>query len=160
MVVATGWMGGGSGGRCPWNGVVAVSSGGSCGSKCTCDKVAVVAGVFEAGWWWQMLALHTKQSFQSNKTLRKLCGVLVTYQGLFFQKTSKKEFKSDLGWHDRSCVLFARISRSGPRWTGHKFSLRPNTHFHCLLEQRISRLLANVIYSVNLFNQEKYISIG
>ncbi len=41
--------------------------------------------------------LHTKQSFQSNKTLRKLCGVLATYQGLFFQKTSKKEFKSDLG---------------------------------------------------------------
>jgi len=27
---------------------------------------------------------------------------------------------------DGSCVLFARISRSGPRWTGHKFSLRPN----------------------------------
>ena len=60
----------------------------------------------------------------------------------------------------RSCVLFARISRSGPRWTGHKFSLRPNTHFHCLLEQRISQLLANVIYSVNLFNQEKNISIS
>src|SRR6266581_1343102 len=32
--------------------------------------------------------LHTKQSFQSNKTLRKLCGVLATYQGLFFQKKS------------------------------------------------------------------------
>ena len=43
------------------------------------------------------ITLHTKQSFQSNKTLRKLCGVLATYQGLFFQKTSKKDFKSDLG---------------------------------------------------------------
>jgi len=49
--------------------------------------------------------LHTKQSFQSNKTLRKLCGVLATYQGLFFQKTSKKEFKFDLGWHDRKKTL-------------------------------------------------------
>ncbi len=53
MAVVMGWMGGGSGGRCPWNGVVAVSSGGSCGSECACDKVAVAAGVFEAGWWWQ-----------------------------------------------------------------------------------------------------------
>ena len=51
------------------------------------------------------VALHTKQSFQSNKTLRKPSGVLATYQGLFFQKTSKKEFKSDLGWHDRKKTL-------------------------------------------------------
>ncbi len=51
MAVATGWMGGGGRGRCPWNGVVAVSSGSSCGSECACDKVAAVAGVFEAGWW-------------------------------------------------------------------------------------------------------------
>ncbi len=48
MVVATGWMGGGS--RCPWNGVVAVSSGSGCGSKCTCDKVVAAASVLEAGW--------------------------------------------------------------------------------------------------------------
>ena len=50
MAVATGWMGGGGGGRCPWNGVAAVSSGGGCGSKCACDKVAAAAGVLEAGW--------------------------------------------------------------------------------------------------------------
>ncbi len=42
-------------------------------------------------------ALHAKQSFQSNKTLRKPSGVLTTYQGLFFRKTLKKEFKYDLG---------------------------------------------------------------
>src|SRR6266702_386929 len=59
-----------------------------------------------------------------------------------------------------SCVLFARISQSRLHWTGCKFSLRPNTHFHCLLEQRISRQLANVIYSVYLFNQKKNISIS
>ncbi len=50
MAVATGWMGGGGGGRCPWNGVAAVSSGGGCGSECACDKVAAAAGVLEAGW--------------------------------------------------------------------------------------------------------------
>ena len=50
MAVAMGWMGGGSGGRCPWNGVAAVSSGGGCGSECACNKVAVAAGVFEARW--------------------------------------------------------------------------------------------------------------
>ncbi len=44
-----------------------------------------------------LVALHAKQSFQSNKTLRKPSGVLTTYQGLFFRKTSKKEFKFDLG---------------------------------------------------------------
>ncbi|SRR6266702_4511777 len=41
--------------------------------------------------------LHAKQSFQSNKTLRKPSGVLTTYQSLFFRKTSKKELKFDLG---------------------------------------------------------------
>ena len=46
---------------------------------------------------WKFQALHAKQSFQSNKTLRKPSGVLTTYQGLFFRKTSKKEFKFDLG---------------------------------------------------------------
>src|SRR6266702_4715491 len=52
------------------------------------------------------ITLHTKQNFQSNKTLRKLCGVLTTYQGLFFQKTSKKEFKFDLGGIKKLKVLF------------------------------------------------------
>src|SRR6266702_1237487 len=37
-----------------------------------------------------------------------------------------------------SCVLFAKISRSGPLWTGLKFSLR-----------------LNLSSSVNVFNQEK-----
>ncbi len=55
--------------------------------------------------WWINATLHAKQSFQSNKTLRKPSGVLTTYQGLFFQKTSKKEFKSDLGWHDGKKTL-------------------------------------------------------
>ncbi len=36
------------------------------------------------------LALHTKQSFQSNKTLRKPSGVLATYQVYFFKKLRKK----------------------------------------------------------------------
>ncbi len=52
MVVVTGWMGGGGRGRCLWNGVAAVSSGGGCGSKCTYDKVVMAAGVLKAGWWW------------------------------------------------------------------------------------------------------------
>ncbi len=43
--------GGGSRGRCPWNGVVVVLSDGGCGSECTCDKVVAAAGVLEAGWW-------------------------------------------------------------------------------------------------------------
>ncbi|SRR6266702_449189 len=51
------------------------------------------------------LSLHAKQSFQSNKTLRKPSGVLTTYQGLFFRKTLKKEFKFDLGWHNRKKTL-------------------------------------------------------
>ncbi len=55
--------------------------------------------------WWSLMTLHAKQSFQSNKTLRKPSGVLTTYQGLFFQKTSKKEFEFDLGWHDRKKTL-------------------------------------------------------
>src|SRR6266702_7559196 len=57
MAVATGWMGGGGGGRCPWNGVAAVSSGSSCGSECACDKVAAAAGVLEAGWRWRCRVL-------------------------------------------------------------------------------------------------------
>ncbi len=36
-------------------------------------------------------ALHAKQSFQSNKTHRKLCEVLTTYQMLYYQKTLKKK---------------------------------------------------------------------
>ena len=40
VVVATRWMADGGGGRCPWNGVAVVSSGGGCGSECACDKVA------------------------------------------------------------------------------------------------------------------------
>ncbi len=51
------------------------------------------------------VTLHAKQSFQSNKTLRKPSGVLTTYQGLFFQKTLKKEFKFDLGWHNKKKTL-------------------------------------------------------
>ncbi len=39
-------------------------------------------------------SLHAKQSFQSNKTLRKPGGVLTTYQGLCFRKTSKRESNS------------------------------------------------------------------
>ena len=36
-------------------------------------------------------SLHAKQSFQSNKTHRKLCEVLTTYQNLFYRKTLKKK---------------------------------------------------------------------
>src|SRR6266702_5139032 len=35
--------------------------------------------------------LRAKQSFRSNKTHRKLCEVLTTYQNLFYQKTLKKK---------------------------------------------------------------------
>ncbi len=38
-----------------------------------------------------VLSLRAKQSFQSNKTHRKLCEVLTTYQNLFYQKTLKKK---------------------------------------------------------------------
>ncbi len=37
------------------------------------------------------ISLHAKQSFQSNKTHRKLCEVLTTYQGLYYRKTLKKK---------------------------------------------------------------------
>ena len=35
--------------------------------------------------------LRAKQSFRSNKTHRKLCEVLTTYQNLFYRKTLKKK---------------------------------------------------------------------
>ncbi len=37
------------------------------------------------------LTLCAKQSFQSNKTHRKLCEVLTTYQSLYYRKTLKKK---------------------------------------------------------------------
>ncbi len=60
-----------------------------------------------------------------------------------------------------SCVLLAKISRSGPLWTGLKFSLCTNTHFHCLsrpdqtLEtmekvQQLMFTLIVVIYTVQI----------
>ena len=38
-----------------------------------------------------VVSLRAKQSFQSNKTHRKLCEVLTTYQMLYYRKTLKKK---------------------------------------------------------------------
>ncbi len=56
-------------------------------------------------------SLHAKQSFWSNKTHRKLCGVLTTYQGLFFLKNLEKKVYVLFGWHGKLKVYLADIGK-------------------------------------------------
>ncbi len=76
-------------------------------------------------------SLRAKQSFQSNKTLRKPSGVLTTYQGLFFRKTSKKEFKFDLGGIKKLKVLFPPDKRVKLSSVPTDHVINPNKRLDC-----------------------------